>query len=205
MIRRRTPTLHAPRDHANRGRWFQNLLNDACRRYTQERCAYIAEIPTPMQTRPGYRGKRSVVGTHMEAYFVRKATTDYLGFTREDTVDPDNPEGPYDLVSRGIAFDAKSTLGFEYGASVKPHQMEILSLVSDLGHIAGIMVGFLGTRGDPPSAVWVPWPSAARLARGKWSKKKLLEIPIAREIRWNGFFNFLPVILGQREPEGAHP
>lgn len=197
MRRRTAPTLSLPRDHANRGRWFQRLLNDACRRYQDEDRAYIAEIPTPMQPRAGYRGARSRSGQHMEAFYTRKGSPDFLGFAgghRTPRTVEEWGAGDH-LHPIGIAFDAKSTLGHEWSSSVAAHQLAALSLIASLGHIAGIMVGFMGIGGEMPSAVWVPYPACNMLASGRWRKQKLLELSGTREINWTGWLNFLEVIL----------
>jgi hypothetical protein len=169
-MRLRTKGLHfyPLGSFANRGRWFQELIDFACVRYQLQGRAFIWPVPVHMRLDRGGQ----------KAFFERKSTTDYLGF----------------LEGRGVAFDAKSTRGREWGSGIPDNQIETLRIVHDLGHISGILVGFwdFGT----PSAVWVPWPAANELRKGKWTKEKLLRLEGAVGIRWAGIMDFLPALGG---------
>ncbi len=175
---------------ANRGRWFQRMLDAACTHYAAQRRAYIHPVAVPVHMERRRRG----------AFYERKSSTDYLGFLPQTTrpvSDSISPSGAIDVTvpPLGVAFDAKSTAGYEWGSGIPDHQMEILALVSELGHRAGILVGFLSQHGEPPAVIWVPWPAARHLAHGRWSQPKLAELPGARAVSWIGYPDFLPVLL----------
>ncbi len=180
-----------PMAYANRSRWFQAMLDAACDRYAVQRRAFIHPVP---------------VAIDMDRGQARKRTTDYTGFLptrprpRVTVPDPADPEArrPVEdklLAPIGVAFDTKSTAGYEWGSGIPDHQLEILALVSELGHRAGILVGFAGQRGAPPVAIWIPWSTAKQLAHGKWSQPKLLQLPGTHTVMWTGFLDFLPVLL----------
>jgi recombination protein U len=151
--------------HANRGRWFERMLNAACAQYRLDRRAYIFPVPTPVRFG---RGRRS-------AFFERKSSPDYLGVLR----------------GRGVAFDAKSTMRRAWSAPIPDHQLTALQLVSELGHLSGIMLGFW----EPsPVAVWVPWPACQQLASGLWSQHRALSLPGAIRVTFTGLMDFLPAL-----------
>lgn len=190
--------------YANRGRWFQTMLNDSCRTYQAQRRAYIHEVPVKIRFD---RGKRDRLGRKQlgKAFFDKKASTDYLGFAQaiRTLVSPSFLGGSalpdtHAFTPVGIAFDAKSTQGIDWHAEIPEHQIEILKFVHELGHISGILLGFAGIAGQSPEAFWVPWPLTERLTHGAWTQSKTLAlVGEGRRIRWQGWIDFLGVIVGE--------
>jgi hypothetical protein len=119
-------------------------------------------------------------GGNKLAFFERKAQPDFLGFLAN---------------GRAIAFDCKSTIGESWRADLPAHQVDALALVAGIGHLSGLMIGYATQHGEPPHAVWIPWPAARQLAEpGGWTYQQCLALPGALPIPWRGTFQFLPVL-----------
>jgi len=173
----RRPAVAPLRRRANLGRWFQRLIDAACRHYAVQGAAHIFPVPTPM--RVAARRGAATRGNFL-AFFERKSITDYYGTL---------PSG------RSIAFDAKSTTTRTWRSDIPPHQLDVLHLVHALGGLSGILIGFDDGRGTL-RVFWVPWPEAAALGHGQWTADAVSALPGATAVSCPGHVDFLPALLG---------
>lgn len=172
------------RRRANLGRWFQRLIDAACRHYAAQGASHIFPVPTPMRV----AARRGVgTGGNFLAFFERKSITDYYGTL---------PSG------RSVALDAKSTTTRTWRSDIPPHQLDVLHRVHALGGLSGILIGFDDGRGSL-RAFWVPWPTAAVLGRGQWTTDAVSALPGAAAVGCPGYVDFLPALLGGSDGPAA--
>ena len=107
--------------YANRGRFLEEAITWANRRYLAQGRALVHKVPTaflPLRGRPGPDGKRPLVGAKVD----EKAAVDFLGVRLE------TPRG------LALAFDAKECAGPRWFLKeLQPHQAEFLEYWSRSG------------------------------------------------------------------------
>lgn len=105
-------------NYANRGKWFETIIDKANRQYEDRNIALIHKIPTPMS----YNNRTK------QARYTSKSTVDFVGCYLDGTT---------------IAFDTKEVKGKIFPlANVKPHQEKYLKQIHRLNGIAFLLIHF---------------------------------------------------------------